>query len=216
MARAVLERVDVAGRCIMADALHTQRKTVQAILKRGGHYLFEVKANQPTLLAQLSEDYDWSGRPEHVETSCGHGRIDVRTIRVSDDFADCPEWLNFPGARVAARLTRQSTDKKTGEQRKPQTVYLLTSLRPQQARGPELIRLTHACWAATENGVHRVRDGAWKEDALRGRKQNLPWVLALFANLALSILRMVGVKNIKQALEELSYSPRAALALAVP
>ena len=109
---------------------------VQAILERGAHDLVQVMGNEPTLVAQLREDYDWSGSPEHVETNCGHWRFDVRTICVSDDFAECPKWLNFPGARVAARLTRESTAKKTGEQRKPQTVYLLTSLRAQQATGP--------------------------------------------------------------------------------
>ena len=87
-------------------------------------------------------------------------------------------------------------------------------MRTRQATGPELIRLTRAYWATTENGLHRGRDGAWKSDALRGRKQNLPRVLASFANLALSILRMVGISNIKRALEELTSGRRTALALA--
>lgn len=64
--------------------------------------------------------------------------------------------------------------------------------------------------------MHCVRDGARKDDALRAHNQNLPRVLAAFANLALSILRMVGIKNIEQALEELGYSPCEALAFAVP
>ena len=91
-------------------------------------------------------------------------------------------------------------------------MYLLTSMRVQQTTGPELIRLTRAYWAATENGVHRVgdRDGAWSEDALRARKWNLSRVLASVANLALSILCMVRIQNFKQALEELTYSPRGA------
>ena len=62
-------------------------------------------------------------------------------------------------------------------------MYVLTSIGAQQATGPELSRLTWAHWAAIQNGVHRVRDEARKEDALRARQQNLLWVLISFASL---------------------------------
>ena len=63
--------------------------------------------------------------------------------------------------------------------------------------------------------VHRVRDGVLREDQCRARKGHLPRVLAALSNVALSILRMLGKTNIAEAREELSYSPRAALALAL-
>ncbi len=138
------------------------------IIDQGGSYVFVVKGNQKSLLEQLRDDYDWDRRAAFTAVDGGHGRIETRTIRVSEDFADCPEWLDFPGARVGARLVSETTIKKTGQQRQPQTVYLLTNLRPQQA------------------------------------------------SLAISILRMLGKKNIAEAMEKLSYSPQAALALAVP
>ncbi len=61
-----------------------------------------------------------------------------------------------------------------------------------------------------------VRDGVLREDACRARKSTLPRALAAFNNLAITILRMLGKTNIAAALEKLSYSPRAALAIAVP
>lgn len=53
-ARQVLRRLDLAGKIVLADALHTQVETGQQILfEQGGDYLLTVKANQPTLQETL-------------------------------------------------------------------------------------------------------------------------------------------------------------------
>lgn len=49
-ARALLKTLDVAGKTVVADALHTQIETAQQILfESGGDYVFTVKKNQKTL-----------------------------------------------------------------------------------------------------------------------------------------------------------------------
>ena len=80
------------------------------IIDQGGSYVFVVKGNQKSLLEQLRDDYDWDRRAAFTAVDGGHGRIETRTIRVSEDFADCPEWLDFPGARVGARLVERDDD----------------------------------------------------------------------------------------------------------
>jgi predicted transposase YbfD/YdcC len=53
-ARQVLRRLDLAGKIVLTDALHTQVETGQQILfEQGGDFLLTVKANQPTLQATL-------------------------------------------------------------------------------------------------------------------------------------------------------------------
>jgi hypothetical protein len=53
-ARQVLKPLELTGKIVLADALHTQVETAQQILyEQGGHYLMTVKANQPTLQATL-------------------------------------------------------------------------------------------------------------------------------------------------------------------
>ena len=47
-------------------------------------------------------------------------------------------------------------------------------------------------------------------------KGNLPRSVALFANLAISIPRMVGTRDIAEAMELNSYQPNQAVALATP
>ena len=49
-ARKVLGQLDLAGKTVLTDALHTNMETAQQILyQQGGDYLMTVKGNQPTL-----------------------------------------------------------------------------------------------------------------------------------------------------------------------
>ena len=43
----------LAGRLVTTDALLTQREVAQQVVAGGGDYLLPVKANQPTLHADL-------------------------------------------------------------------------------------------------------------------------------------------------------------------
>ena len=94
-------------------------------------------------------------------------------------------------------------------------MYYVTNLRPQNAGPQQLLELARDYWGAVENGMHRVRDGAkLREDACRARKGNQPGVLAAFNNLAISILRLLGHKNISRAMEEMSRRQAFCLAVA--
>ena len=199
------------GRCVIADALHTQRATAQHILDCGLHYILTVKGNQPTLQEQLRDDYHWA-LTEHSESHLGHGRIERRTIQVSPELdLDCP-WLAFPGVRFAARLTREVIYKKTGEPRSTQVVYLLTSLPPELATPARLRHWSRLYWRI-ENCVHYVRDTALGEDACRVRKGSLPRVMAAFANLAISVLRLLGKQNLARAMDNFRLRPNTAVAV---
>ena len=58
-ARQLLGRLDLAGKTILCDALHTQVETGQQVLfEQGGDYLMTVKANQPTLQATLQDLFE--------------------------------------------------------------------------------------------------------------------------------------------------------------
>ncbi len=49
----LLEKIPALdGKMITADALHCQKSHARAIVEKGGAYLFQIKANQPGLLAQ--------------------------------------------------------------------------------------------------------------------------------------------------------------------
>jgi predicted transposase YbfD/YdcC len=61
-ARQVLKPLDLKGKIVLADALHTQVETGQQILyEQGGDYLLTVKGNQPTLQATLQNLFEKQG-----------------------------------------------------------------------------------------------------------------------------------------------------------
>jgi Domain of unknown function (DUF4338) len=52
----LIPALDLAGRFVSLDALHTQDETARAVvLEGGGHYLLTVKDNQPTLRAHIEK-----------------------------------------------------------------------------------------------------------------------------------------------------------------
>lgn len=54
--RQLMPALDLAGRFVSLDALHTQDETARTIvLEGGGHYLLTVKDNQPTLRANIEK-----------------------------------------------------------------------------------------------------------------------------------------------------------------
>jgi len=66
--RTLVERLDLDGRLVEMDALHTQDETVQKLLyEKGADYIVTLKANQPTLLATAQ-----TLLPENVPPSGGH------------------------------------------------------------------------------------------------------------------------------------------------
>ena len=61
-----------------------------------------------------------------------------------------------------------------------------------------------------ENRVQYMRDTALREDACRGRKGSLPRVMAAFAYWAISVLRLLGKKNVKRAMGSFKLCPNTA------
>jgi predicted transposase YbfD/YdcC len=74
---------DLVGCLITADALHCQRGHAEFLVARGGHYMFTVKANQPTLRQALRR-LPWATAPGSRRRNRGHGRSESRSIKVID------------------------------------------------------------------------------------------------------------------------------------
>ena len=61
--RELLAPLDIDGRVVTADALHTQRETARFLVEeKNAHYLFTVKDNQKTLAEDL-DAFDWQAIP---------------------------------------------------------------------------------------------------------------------------------------------------------
>ena len=223
-----LKAFDVAGLVITTDALLTQRKFCQEILRRDADYCLRVKANQKQLyedIRDLFEPFDETAPPEvnqrrfenlHAEdgaylqtatdTETTKGRITTRTLIASTLLTGHTDW---PGLQQVYQYTTHQQQKNTG-QVKCCVRYGITSLMPECASAADLLKLCRGHWTI-ENKLHWVRDAVFREDASRVRTGVIPQVMAAMRNTAISVLRFTGWTNITDALQYFAAEPKLAV-----
>jgi hypothetical protein len=82
MAAVVPGQIDLTGKIVTADALHTVKATANHIHEHGGEFVFPVKENRQALSDALNA-LPWAQVPVAcTATGKGHGRITTRTIQV--------------------------------------------------------------------------------------------------------------------------------------
>jgi predicted transposase YbfD/YdcC len=106
MAAVVLGRIDLNGKIVTADALHTVKATANYIHDHGGEFILPVKENRRALFDAVNA-LAWEQAPiSHAATDKGHGRITTRTIQV----LPAPEGLPFPHVSQVFLIERYVTD----------------------------------------------------------------------------------------------------------
>jgi predicted transposase YbfD/YdcC len=189
------------GLTVTADALHTQASHATWLEDHGAYYVFTVKGNQRSLLDRLMET-NWnigSTTARTIET--GHGRIETRTLTLRA----APANLVFPGVRLIARMTRERVHTATGA-RTAETVYLITNL-PPGTSARKLLRIARGHWTV-ENNLHWVKDTAWGEDKNTLRTGTGPELVSALYNLAITVLRTIGLPKTRPTLQHLARNPR--------
>jgi predicted transposase YbfD/YdcC len=187
----LLADVDLAGRAVTADALHTQSDHAEYLVTtRRADYVLTVKGNQPSLVRSIDHLPPDAFSPANRTVDRGHGRIERRAIQT----APVPATARFPHAQQVLVLTRHVTDLAGGHPR-AEVVYGITSLDAGRADPARPAALVRGQWE-TENRTHRVRDVTFGEDASQVRARRGPQVMATLRNLAISLLRLGGHGNI--------------------
>lgn len=138
----------------------------------------------------------------------GHGRLETRRIWTSTDLNG---YLDFPHCGQVACIERSRESLRTGKSNK-EVVYLITSLPPERADPEKLLSISRGHWSI-ENKSHYVRDVTFDEDRSQVRTQSGPRVMATMRNLAITLLRLSGFKNIAQAIRTLVAKPYRVLSL---
>src|SRR3954447_14894486 len=199
---------DLHGVVVTADALHCQRTHADYLHARGAHYLFTVKANQPTLRRALAR-LPWAQVPGLRERNVGHGRTESRSIKVID-LASTPEGSLFPHGAQAIKVVRRR--RAAGRAKASvETVYAITSLGHRDADPRLLAGWIRSHWTI-ENCLHWVRDVTEGEDHSSVRTGHGPQVMAALRNTAINIIRLRGETNIAAAHRAFSYRPADVLA----
>jgi predicted transposase YbfD/YdcC len=169
------------------------------------HYLFVVKANQPTLLDHCAR-LAWHRVPVLDRTrDRGHGRVELRTLK-----AVSVSRFGFPHAAQVIQVIRKTRELRTRRWRTV-TIYAVTSLTFEQASAARLADYIRGHWAI-ENGLHSLRDTAFAEDNSQVRTGAGPQVMATLRNLAIGALCRAGPVNLAAALRHHARDPARPLA----
>jgi len=101
----LIPQIDWKGKILTGDALYCQRYLCELLFKAGGDYLFIVKGNQPQLLEDIrllfappdptkraGEGVLQLPEQQAQTQNKGHGRLEIRSIRVSSELKGFSDW----------------------------------------------------------------------------------------------------------------------------
>jgi len=204
MAIPVLESLDLSGKTVTADALLTQRKLAQYALDHQAHYVFTVKANQPTLHEAIRLLFENRQQPNFQEPpDLAHGRIEQRSIWTSTTLND---YLDFPGVGQVFLIERQVIEKKTGKT-STDLAYGITSHTPQTANAPRVLAYNRGHWTI-ENGCHYTLDWNWDEDRSTIRTGHGPENLTALRRFAIGIIKSRTRESATSTIQRLARNVR--------
>jgi predicted transposase YbfD/YdcC len=221
----VLKTLDLQAKVVSGDAAFTQRALSLEIVAAGGDYLggdylWKVKTNQPTLLAEITLLFEppkpalpgfSTPKPDfrtYTERTCGHGRSETRTLTASSLLRGRSDW---PHLAQVFRVVSETTHKKSGAVTHAIT-YGVTSQSAAQASPKTLLHQVRSHWGIV-GASHQRRDVTFHEDFCDLRRGHSAHLMAILNNLALALITRAGFVNAAHARRVFAARPQQALPL---
>ena len=196
------------GALVSIDAIATNQDIAAAITDQGADYLLAVKANQPSLRAEVEAAFAEAPVLETcADLDKGHGRIEERRTAVLREL----DWLaggrRFPGElRLpgAACLVRAETRVESRGATRTETRYFISS---RALTATDAAAAVRGHWAI-ENRLHWVLDVTFADDQSRLRKGHGARNMATVRHFALNLVRTATDKrSIKSRRKLAGWSP---------
>jgi len=198
---ALLERLGandgLKGAIVSIDAIATNATIATAIRNVGADYLLAVKANQPTLRAEIEACFADAPAAELdrlTELDKGHGRIEERCVTVSceaDWLAGTrrfPGELRLPEAKTIIRVENRTELK---DRCRHDTRYFISSARLGAKQAAAAVR---GHWMI-ENALHWTLDVVFNDDQSRLRKGHGAHNMAVVRHFAINPVRALSDKR---------------------
>jgi predicted transposase YbfD/YdcC len=191
------------------DALHFNPKTIGQINQAGGQVVVQLKANQPGLLAQLSQEAAEAAPLAQLKSvEKGHGRLEIRqaTFFKIGHLPLDPRWGEC-GLTTLIVIARRTTDL-ASQQRSAEVSFYCANVAvdpADQATQQELFQAIRGHWGVEADNY--LRDVSFQEDKVKTKHGNQAHVLASFRTLAIQLFRNAGFLNFKAALETFADCP---------
>lgn len=192
----LLSQLNLENHVFTMDALHCQKKTVEAIVESNNDYIIKVKKNQPKLQEAIRVQSEQETAIQvNIEDDPSKGRKVQRLVEVFTPPEDIDS--SWKGVESVIRVTRSG--ERDGKCYSTLSYYL-SSLPPTSERIAKVIR---GHWQV-ENRLHWVKDVIFDEDKSPQRAGNAPINLSIIKTWVLSVFRLHGFDSIKGAIDQFS------------
>lgn len=185
------------GALVSIDAIATNAAVATAIREAHADYLLAVKANQPTMRAEI-ERFFADAAPASLDTTVevdkGHGRIEQRTVTVAHEVGWLKGDRRFPGELRLPDVTtiiQVASRAELKDRSRFDTRYYVSSAALPAARAADAIR-SH--WAI-ENSLHWVLDVTFGDDQSRLRTGHGAKNMAVVRHFAINLVRSTKDKR---------------------
>lgn len=205
--RDLLLKYDLRKTIVTADALHCQRKTCEAIVKKKGHYLIKAKDNNEKLVEEIESSFKNKKYSKRIQ-KISHNNCDYEMILISDIISD----IDWPHCKAYVKMV--SYKRKDQQDFNPLPQYFVTSLK-------DLTLIAEAAdnrWNI-EDGLHFFKDDFLNEDSCTFTKKNAVQVMATINNIVYAFYRVAAaILNDTMARTIMRYEgePLSLISLVVP
>ena len=197
----LLERLadagSLKGALVTVDAVACNPTIAGAITGAEADYLLAVKANQPTLRAEIEAFFNEAppaGLDRFTDLDKGHGRVEERTVTVAREVdwlsgdRRFPGELRLPGIATIVKVASRTELKDRG---RVDTRYYIASRPLSAAAAAEAVR---GHWGI-ENRLHWVLDVVFHDDQSRLRTGHGARNMAIVRHFAINLVRAAADKR---------------------
>ena len=189
--RELLDELNIKGAIVTLDAMHCQKETAEKIVKNGGDYVLQLKANQgkfyEDVYAMFEDKYmnitDKNCEYETYSTiEKSHGRIEKRTCYVLNEVAFFTDYLaEWKGLKKIFAVKREI--ERDGKKTKEISCYLSSK----NTTAEKLLSYTRNHWQV--ESFHWLLDMNYDEDESRVINKNSQECLNIIRKYSISILK---------------------------
>lgn len=204
----LLDTLDIKGKDITSDALHTQTEfSDYLVIQRNAHYFFCVKKNQPTLFADIDLHFSNEQRlADHEDkVTIEHGRVEIRRIWVTTELNS---YVTFPHVAQVYKIEREIMNKKTGKV-STEIAYGVTSRKSNDASAKTILHKVRGHWSV--EAYHYIIDWVYDEDRSTIRTGHGPENITRLRRFAIGLIKSKGIKNVSKKTRALNRNVRAVL-----
>jgi predicted transposase YbfD/YdcC len=185
------------GAIVTIDAIACNPTIAAAVTDAGADYLLAVKANQPTLRAEIEaffQDAPPASLDSVTDLDKGHGRIEERTVTLAREVdwlsgdRRFPGELRLPGVATIIKVAARTELKDRG---RFDTRYYVSSASLTAEAAAQAVR---GHWGI-ENRLHWVLDVVFKEDQSRLRTGHGAKNMAVVRHFAINLVRAATDKK---------------------